>query len=89
MASDYMGYYEEGVTPPEGSKTWIAPFTQDAFDKVIKPNEDFINLFATWYLTNQKHSKNIGETEDKRLQLYEIIICLPVWRTFHFIGKRT
>lgn len=46
MASDYMGYYEEGVTPPEGSKTWIAPFTQDAFDKVIKPNEEFINLFC-------------------------------------------
>lgn len=37
MASDYMDYIEMGMTPPDGCQNWIAPFAQEAFDKVIKP----------------------------------------------------
>lgn len=36
MASDYMDFKELGLTPPDGCQNWIAPFAQDAFDKVIK-----------------------------------------------------
>jgi len=45
MASDYMDHMEMGVIPPEGSENWIAPFAQDAFDKIIRPHKaiaDFI-----------------------------------------------
>lgn len=38
MASDYIDYLEEGITPPKGSQNWIAPFAQDAFDRYIKKN---------------------------------------------------
>lgn len=57
MASDYMDYFEEGMTPPEGCEAWIAPFAQDAFDKVIKPHKaiaDFI--LSTCYLEIQVNS---------------------------------
>ena len=50
MASDYMDYMEEGVTPPEGSEAWIAPFAQDAFDRVIKPHETIANFILSTYL---------------------------------------
>lgn len=39
MASDYMDNLEIGLTPPEGSEKWIAPFAQEAFNKYIKPNK--------------------------------------------------
>ena len=39
MASDCMDCMELGLTPPEGSIEWIAPFAQDAFDRYIKPHE--------------------------------------------------
>ena len=57
MASDYIDYLDEGMTPPEGSQAWIAPFAQDAFDKVIKPHRaiaDFI--LSTCYLEIQVNS---------------------------------
>ena len=38
MASDYRDYIEEGMQPPEGSESWIAPYAQKAFDKYIKPD---------------------------------------------------
>lgn len=38
MASDYMDHLEMRMTPPDGCENWIAPFAQDAFDKVIKPH---------------------------------------------------
>ena len=57
MASDYMDYMEEGLTPPEGSEAWIAPFAQDAFDRVIKPHEDIANfILSTCYLKIQRQS---------------------------------
>lgn len=57
MASDYMDYMEEGLTPPKGSEAWIAPFAQDAFDKVIKPHEKIANfILTTCYLEIQRHS---------------------------------
>lgn len=37
MASDYIDSLEIGMTPPEGSERWIAPFAQEAFDKYIVP----------------------------------------------------
>ena len=57
MASDYIDYLDEGMTPPEGSQAWIASFAQDAFDKVIKPHRaiaDFI--LSTCYLEIQVNS---------------------------------
>lgn len=44
MSSDYMDYMEIGLTPPEGCETWIAPFAQKAFDKVIKPHKEIANI---------------------------------------------
>ena len=45
MASDYMDHMDLGLIPPKGSENWIAPFAQNAFDKVIRPHRaiaDFI-----------------------------------------------
>ena len=57
MASDYMDYVEMGENPPEGSEAWIAPFAQDAFDKVIKPHKAIANfILTTCYLEIQRHS---------------------------------
>lgn len=39
-SSDYMDHLEEGQTPPAGCQNWIAPFAQDAYNKVVKPHED-------------------------------------------------
>lgn len=51
MASDYMDCLEMGITPPDGSQNWIAPFAQDAFDKVIKPHKSIANfILSTCYL---------------------------------------
>lgn len=36
MASDYEECLNIGMTPPEGSENWIAPFAQKAFDNYIK-----------------------------------------------------
>lgn len=44
MASDYIDYMDEGLTPPEGSEAWIASFAQDAFDKVIKPHKSIADF---------------------------------------------
>ena len=57
MASVFMDYMEEGLTPPEGSEAWIAPFAQDAFDRVIKPHEEIANfILSTCYLKIQSQS---------------------------------
>lgn len=47
MASDYMDYMEEGMTPPEGCESWIATFAQEAFDKVIKPHKAIANYILS------------------------------------------
>ena len=47
MASDYMDYMEMRLAPPEGCEAWIAPFAQEAFDKVIKPHEVITNIILT------------------------------------------
>lgn len=57
MASDYRDYMEEGLTPPEGSEAWIAPFAQDVFDRVIKPHEEIANfILSTCYLKIKRQS---------------------------------
>ena len=57
MAFDYIYYMDEGLTPPEGGEAWIAPFAQDAFDKVIKPHKAIANfILTTCYLEIQRHS---------------------------------
>lgn len=38
VASTYIDYMEEGMTPPTGSDCWISSFAQNAYDKYIKPN---------------------------------------------------
>ena len=61
MASVYMDYMEEGLTPPEGSEAWIAPFAQDTFDRVIKPHKDIANfILSTCYLKMQRQSEKIS-----------------------------
>ena len=47
MASDYIDYLDEGMTPPEGSEDWIAPLAQDAFDKIIKPHPKIANFIIS------------------------------------------
>lgn len=47
MASDYMDYMDEGMTPPTGCENWIATFAQDAFDKVIKPHKSIANFILS------------------------------------------
>ena len=42
MAEDYSDYIEMGDEPPLNSEYWVAPFIQEMFDNVIKPN--FIDL---------------------------------------------
>ena len=54
MGADYMDYVEMGETPLEGSVALIAPFAQDAFDKVITPHEAIANFISsTCYLKIQ------------------------------------
>lgn len=38
MSSDYLDSLDMGTMPPEGSENLIAPFSQVAFDKYIKPD---------------------------------------------------
>lgn len=47
MASDYADYLENGLVPPDGSNTWLAPFAQQAFDRYIKTNEKLANFIRT------------------------------------------
>lgn len=35
MSSDYLDYLECGMTPPENSQYWVAPFFQRAFSKIL------------------------------------------------------
>ncbi|HSW66742.1 MAG TPA: hypothetical protein VLI54_06415 [Bacillota bacterium] len=37
-ASDYVDHMEVGMTPPDDSQYWVAPYIQTAFDKYVKPN---------------------------------------------------
>lgn len=47
MASDYMDYLGMGETPPDGRENWIAPFAQNAFDKIIRPHKDIANFIIS------------------------------------------
>ncbi|WP_198319644.1 hypothetical protein [Aliarcobacter butzleri] len=38
MAEDYRDYLDMGITPPENSQYWVAPFVQEIFDDIIKKN---------------------------------------------------
>lgn len=38
MSSEYMDYREMGMSPPEGSERWLAPFAQRAFDEFLGPH---------------------------------------------------
>lgn len=37
-SSDYVDYLDMGLTPPQDSQCWVAPFIQEIFDDIIKPN---------------------------------------------------
>lgn len=51
VASDYIDYMEEGMTPPVGCENWVARFAQEAFDKVIKPHKSIAKfILSTCYL---------------------------------------
>ena len=38
MATNHVDCLDCGITPPEGSERWIAPYAQKAFDIYIKPH---------------------------------------------------
>lgn len=46
-SSDYRDCLEMGMTPPEGSEYWIAPFAQEIFDIYIKPNSELANYLCS------------------------------------------
>lgn len=47
VAADYVDNIEMGMTPPEGSENWIAPFAQYAFDKIIRPHISIANFIKS------------------------------------------
>lgn len=49
MSTDYMDCLDMGVEPEENSQDWVAPFIQEAFDKVIKTERADI---AKWLKDN-------------------------------------
>lgn len=46
-STDYRDCLEMGMTPPEGSEYWIAPFAQEIFDTYIKPNSELANYLCS------------------------------------------
>ena len=43
-SSDYMDHLEMGMTPPEDSQYWVAPFMQEEFEKLNKSNPELAKL---------------------------------------------
>ncbi len=43
-SSDYVGHLDIGLTPPEGSQYWVAPYAQKEFDKLKKTHEGLAEL---------------------------------------------
>ena len=38
MSSDYIDALDCGMQPEEDSQYWVAPFVQEMFDQVFRPN---------------------------------------------------
>ncbi|GGE82618.1 MULTISPECIES: hypothetical protein [Shewanella] len=48
MSSDYVDHLEVGMTPPEGSQYWVAPFIQDmASDVLLQERPDIFKLLKS------------------------------------------
>ncbi len=47
MATDYTDCLDMGLTPPEGSNEWIAPYAQEAFDRYIRPMPKLAEFIKT------------------------------------------
>jgi len=47
-SSDYMDHLEMGLTPPENSQYWVAPFMQKEFDKLYKNNQKLARLILKY-----------------------------------------
>jgi len=45
-SSDYIDHLEIGLTPPENSQYWVAPFMQKEFDRLHKANKKLAELIA-------------------------------------------
>jgi hypothetical protein len=43
-SSDYMDHLELGLSPPEGSQYWVAPFMQEEFDKIHSINKEVAEI---------------------------------------------
>ena len=48
MATTHVDYLDMGLTPPEGSERWIAPYAQEAFDRYIKPHGKLAEFIKDW-----------------------------------------
>ncbi|OCH29854.1 hypothetical protein A6E13_19635 [Aliivibrio fischeri] len=47
LSSDYVDYLEAGMTPPEDSQYWVAPFIQEMVDNFLKTERpDFFKLLS-------------------------------------------
>lgn len=45
-SSDYIDHLELGLSPPEGSQHWVAPFMQEEFNRLLKSNKKLAELIA-------------------------------------------
>jgi hypothetical protein len=43
-SSDYMDHLELGLSPPDGSQYWVAPFMQEEFDRLHRSNKKLAEL---------------------------------------------
>ncbi len=48
MSSDYMDHLEVGMSPPENSQYWVAPFIQEMVNKIfIEERSDILELLKS------------------------------------------
>lgn len=46
-SSDYIDHLELGLSPPDGSQYWVAPFMQEEFDKLHSSNKKLAELIRS------------------------------------------
>ena len=56
MSSDYIDHLEMGLSPPQDSQYWVAPFMQEEFDKLYKSNKKVAELILKY--SYMKFEKN-------------------------------
>jgi hypothetical protein len=62
-SSDYMDHAELGLSPPEGSQYWVAPFMQEEFDRLYASNRKLAEVILGSSCMEFKISTNNRATE--------------------------